>query len=422
MDLKIKLETMKRIIILFLAVFTGLMITSSCSKDEVASDTPTLSVNPENVSATTAAGSYTVNITSNVSWTATSSETWCSITPASGDGNGTLTIIVAANTAIETRTATVTVKAGALTKTVTVTQLGATPVLSVNTTEINVPASATDSTIYITSNLAWTATSNETWCLITPTSGNGSGTLTITVAENTAIETRTATITITAGTLTGNVTVTQDATSIVEFTFTPFWSNRIIFNVTAQKLTVDWGDGKIDEYSNTTSVSHAYSDNTTRIIRMKQENLTLLNITELYGITSLNVSGCTELMHLDCVGNQITSLDVSKNAKLTGLRCGSNQLTILDVSKNRKLTILECGGNQLTSLNVTGCTQLGQDQNIKAVYIQDNQLSATALNEIFTALPIVTNNSIIDINDNPGTFTCNKSIATKKGWRVMPQT
>jgi hypothetical protein len=186
------------------------MAMSSCSKEKVTPDmTPTLAVSLETISAATAAGSYTINITANVTWMATSNQTWCSITPASGNGNGTITINVAENTALETRTATVTVKAGALTKTVVVTQLGVAHVLSVNVTEINVTAAAADSTIEITSNLAWTATSSKTWCSISPASGNGNSTLTVNVVENTVIEARTATVTVKAGDLTKTITITQ---------------------------------------------------------------------------------------------------------------------------------------------------------------------------------------------------------------------
>jgi hypothetical protein len=43
-------------------------------------------------------------------------------------------------------------------------------------------------------------------------------------------------------------------------------------------------------------------------------------------------------------------------------------------------------------------------------------LSATVLNEIFTALPVSTNDPRIMISENPGTSACDTSIATNKGW------
>lgn len=44
-------------------------------------------------------------------------------------------------------------------------------------------------------------------------------------------------------------------------------------------------------------------------------------------------------------------------------------------------------------------------------------MNATELNRIFTALPTVTGKTI-DVRGNPGYSTCNKTIATAKGWTV----
>jgi hypothetical protein len=50
----------------------------------------------------------------------------------------------------------------------------------------------------------------------------------------------------------------------------------------------------------------------------------------------------------------------------------------------------------------------------------DNQLSVDAINRIFTDLPGRSGMEAgeIYIGDNPGTDTCNRSIATKKNWEV----
>jgi hypothetical protein len=99
---------------------------NSCDDDENNGGETTLSVSPESISATAGAGSYTITVTSNAAWTAESNAAWCTLSPASAEGNGTVTLNAAANTAQEQRTATVTVKAGSLTETVHVTQAAAT--------------------------------------------------------------------------------------------------------------------------------------------------------------------------------------------------------------------------------------------------------------------------------------------------------
>lgn len=130
-------------------------------------------------------------------------------------------------------------------------------------------------------------------------------------------------------------------------------------------------------------------------------------------LTSLDISKNTKLTELNCSGNELTSLDVSKNTELKELWCGSNNLTSLDVSKNTALTTLWCDYNNLTSLDIS--------KNTKGVlycmlYCRYNKLTAEALNKIFTDLPVIS--GTILIYNNPGTNTCDKSIAEKKGWYV----
>ncbi|MEQ1799980.1 MAG: BACON domain-containing carbohydrate-binding protein, partial [Lacibacter sp.] len=74
---------------------------------------------------------------------------------------------------------------------------------------------ATPKTIDITSNVSWTAASNQTWLTLSSTSGTGVATITATAADNTATTSRTATITITGNGLPAKtIAVTQDGSAI----------------------------------------------------------------------------------------------------------------------------------------------------------------------------------------------------------------
>jgi len=135
-------------------------------------------------------------------------------------------------------------------------------------------------------------------------------------------------------------------------------------------------------------------------------------------LTALDVSKIPALQDLVCNANQLTKLDVSKNPALETLWCGGNQLTKLDVSKNPELTYLECYDNQLTSLDLSKNTKLSE------INCYGCQLSVNALNTLLQSLH---SNSVynygeedktISIGNNPGTKTCNRSIAQKKGWRI----
>ena len=82
----------------------------------IETDKPSLTFEKEGAS-------QTVEVTSNVKWTASADQQWVTVTPANGENNGMLTVTVAANSG-EQRTATVTITDGTLSKTVSITQAG----------------------------------------------------------------------------------------------------------------------------------------------------------------------------------------------------------------------------------------------------------------------------------------------------------
>lgn len=65
--------------------------------------------------------------------------------------------------------------------------------------------------ITVKANVAWTATSSEEWCTITPEEGTNDGTISVTVGAWDGAAKRTATITVKGDKLTKTVTVTQNA-------------------------------------------------------------------------------------------------------------------------------------------------------------------------------------------------------------------
>jgi hypothetical protein len=85
-----------------------------------------LTVEPASIDAAYTPGTYEFAVTSNTNWTATvSGAPWCTFSPASGSGNGTVTVNVAENAEYASRTAAITVTAGTENRTVTVKQASA---------------------------------------------------------------------------------------------------------------------------------------------------------------------------------------------------------------------------------------------------------------------------------------------------------
>lgn len=118
---------MKRIISLALTaliIFAAFSCGGSKEKEpEKPSGVPSLSLSTTLVSLDAAGTPQTVNLTSNVAWTGSVTESWLSVSPLSGTGNATLTVSAQANTG-PGRNATVTFadKDGKLSRSFTVKQ------------------------------------------------------------------------------------------------------------------------------------------------------------------------------------------------------------------------------------------------------------------------------------------------------------
>lgn len=171
---------------------------------------PNLGVSPSNQNVPSPAGSTSYTITTNAAWTTSSNSSWAVATP-SGNGNGVMIVNYEENLSVDVRVATISVTiSGSSPVTVTLTQAGATAFLSVSPSSQNVTAAAGNTNFNVSSNVAWTAISNLSWCTVTP-SGNGNQPLTATFTENTSVLPRTAVITVNGtGTNPVNVSVVQE--------------------------------------------------------------------------------------------------------------------------------------------------------------------------------------------------------------------
>jgi hypothetical protein len=181
---------------------------------------PRLSVTPSNQNVPSSSGTTGFDVASNLTWTASSNQTWCTVTP-SGTCNGTITATYESNPGTVTRIAAITVSGpGVSDVVVTVTQLGSAPVLIVTPLNRNVTQSAGTTSFDVASNLEWTTSSSQAWCTVTP-SGTGNGTITVTYQANAGAGSRTAAITVSGSGVSDQVvTVTQSGTAPV-LTVTP---------------------------------------------------------------------------------------------------------------------------------------------------------------------------------------------------------
>jgi uncharacterized protein (TIGR02145 family) len=195
---------------------------------------PALEVSPASIEAPVEGGAYSIAVTSTVEWTVASSDAWCTVSPASGKDNGTVSVTIDANPSYR-RTATVTFTSSTLSKQVYVAQAARTLEVSIYT--VNAPLAGGAYPITVTANAGWTVSSTATWCTVSPTSGTGNGTVIVNVAENSSVQLRAATVTFTSGTFTQWITVNQAINST--------------FTVDAANIGTPTADGVLGTITNT---------------------------------------------------------------------------------------------------------------------------------------------------------------------------
>ncbi|NOT58846.1 MAG: hypothetical protein HOP19_01340, partial [Acidobacteria bacterium] len=195
------------------------LVKSGCSNTQTPSFTPaacsySLSATSASVGAGIQTASVNVTALTGCAWTAASNANWITIASGtSGNGNGTVNLSMAANTAAE-RTGTVTI-AG---QTFTVTQAG-NCTITLSATSANVAASASTGSFNVAAGAgcAWTATSNQSWLTITSgASGSGNAAVNYSVAANSGVS-RSAVISVGGQSFTvtqaGGCTITLNASS-----------------------------------------------------------------------------------------------------------------------------------------------------------------------------------------------------------------
>jgi endonuclease/exonuclease/phosphatase family metal-dependent hydrolase len=144
-------------------------------------------------------GSYSVEVKANVPWTVEQTADWCQVTPKSGANADRLTVALSRNATTDSRQADILVKGkGVETQRIQVAQAGQEKVFNVSPSQISMGSQGGNSQVAVTSNIGWKATGNNSpWLTITPTSGNASSVVSVSVAPNTQFDSREGRFTIT---------------------------------------------------------------------------------------------------------------------------------------------------------------------------------------------------------------------------------
>ena len=182
---------------------------------------PTLEVSTSKMSFNSFGGERPLTITTNNAWTVAADVDWITFDSENGDASADpqqVMVYVDENKAVNTdpRTGKITVTSGGLTHEVEVSQSATEFVaeLSVSLETLSAVAAGEALTFNVTSNVAWTVSSEAEWLTFSPASGEASAdaaTVTVTVAANDVEQARTATITVAGEGVEETISLTQEA-------------------------------------------------------------------------------------------------------------------------------------------------------------------------------------------------------------------
>ena len=231
-----------------ICLFMAALTLMSCSKDEKDIVAPsggatTISIKPETgvdvQNLPSDASEFTLTVLSDGDWNISSNSSWLTHSPSGGVKNKetAVKVKVAQNKEFEGRDGILTVKSGSKTETITVHQRS-TDQIMLSTNSLTCGASESSITLTVNANSAWTATSDQSWCTLTPASGqNGETKVTVKTTENTSNAERKATLTFTAGDTSVTAAVTQYSDYIeVPDGYSLVWNDE--FN--GSNLSSDW--------------------------------------------------------------------------------------------------------------------------------------------------------------------------------------
>ncbi len=162
-----------------------------------------ISITPPFLDVPKDGGSFIFSISSNIDWQAASDQSWCKLNTTVGNGNSTLVVTYSANPEVGNRLATLTFSGiGISNQIVNLNQTGTEPFkLTVIPESQSVSYRKGQAIFSISSNVGWTATSDQAWCTIN-SEGSFNSPIIANFNENTTGSKRTASITVKASGLT----------------------------------------------------------------------------------------------------------------------------------------------------------------------------------------------------------------------------
>lgn len=285
------------------SILLAALLLAACA-DEVDTDQQQLSsgyvsVGQTEVTLSGQGATQTVSVSANTPRTATSSEQWLIVTPASGNASANITLECQANTSVTAdRTATVTIAtADGLHRSISVRQQKNDETLRFNAETLVFAAAGEAKSLVIESNAQWEIMGAGDWLTLSTTTGQGNSEITITAEPNPLETERSATLTIRGTTLSDRVVITQEgrattlAASPTELTFDAMGSQKevsLVGDATWQaSSSVEWLTLSQKEGTGAAVLTLSCADNATDAPRTAAVTIKTLRLELTISITQL---------------------------------------------------------------------------------------------------------------------------------------
>ena len=188
------------------------------------SEAPYLTITLSSSSIGSDGGTIGITVSSNTGWTlylSSQAESYASINPVSGSGNGGSTLTINRNDSTESRNIRVYAKYTNGSSEVThkdVEQAGVTPSLSIEANKVTVSSASEEVELTITSNIDWEMSISESWASVPlPHSGSGNGVKMLSINAYEGDQPRQVTVTVSGSGLSDSVTITQNGNYYLNF-------------------------------------------------------------------------------------------------------------------------------------------------------------------------------------------------------------
>jgi phosphotriesterase-related protein len=267
-----------------------------------------LSVTPKSRSISSASGTTTFTVTSNIDWSVSESSSWLTATKTD---DTTLTVSYDENTSVDSRSAEITVSgAGVTSQNIMINQSGVSPTLSVTPVSRSISAASGITTFTVTSNIDWSVSESSSWLTATKTDDT---TLTVSYDENTSVDSRSAEITVSgAGVTSQNIMVNQSGVSPI-LSVTPVSrsissaSGTTTFTVTSN---IDWSVSESSSWltatkTDDTTLTVSYDENTS--VDSRSAEITVSGAGVISQNIMVNQSGVSPILSVTPVSRSISS-------------------------------------------------------------------------------------------------------------------